>query len=165
MKKLLPLFLGITFMLTGCEKNDCTPAKISGSFAKGRTIVIYNHEHLQIKNYFVEEGEHMVFRYEHRYPDCGLTDSKWGEVLNFEVDKDATQFRFEGNELSAAKSYFWAHNDGMGSGSIYELSGGVIEGTKISDNKWRVKAAVTTISYNNEQPRKISFNRDFVIKE
>ncbi len=165
MKKLIPLFLLTTLALTGCEKNDCTPEKISGSFAEGKTILVHYNEYSQSNHYSVRDGEHLVFRYEHRFPDCNLDDAKWGEVLNFEVDKDATQFRFAGNELSAAKGYFWVHN-GIGSGHDYELSSGVIEGSKISNQRWLVKVDVTTTPrHPNEQPRKISFNREFMLSE
>jgi hypothetical protein len=163
MKRILLYLLIATSALTACEQDNCSPERFTSSFATGKSIVVhYNEYNTQQKYYEVKDGENLVFRYEHRYPQCDdVYDAVWGTVLYFEADKDATQFRFEDAELAAAKSFYSDHG-GIAGAHQRDVVSGLIEGTKISENKWKVKAAVTlAATYQNEQPRQIAFERVF----
>lgn len=145
MKKLLPLFLGITLALTGCEKDDCNPAWNSGSLEENKTIAAHYNEEAQQEYHYVEDGQNIVFRYSHTAAECdNIMDDEWGYTLTFEVDKDATQFRFENAELPVAKGFYREFGAWVGN-NTYPLESGIMEGSRMADGKWRVKADVTAL--------------------
>ena len=162
MKKLLPLFLGIAFTFAACDKDGCHPAQNSGSFEENKSIVIHYNEGAQEDSHHVETGENLVFRYSHTAAQCDdVMDDEWGYALTFEVDKDATQFRFEGTELNVSKGFYKEFGAWVG-GNTYPLEGGLIEGSKIADGKWRVKADVTALyPTSNGSAKRVTFDTVF----
>jgi hypothetical protein len=162
MRKLLPLFLGITLALTSCDKDDCNPARNIGSFEENKAIVVHYNEGAQEDYHHVEAGENLVFRYSHTAAECDdVMDDEWGYALTFEVDKDATQFRFEGTELSVSKGFYKEFGAWVG-GNTYPLEGGIIEGSKKADGKWRVKADVTVLyPTSNGSAKRVNFDMVF----
>ncbi|MDX5420570.1 MAG: hypothetical protein LPK09_15245 [Hymenobacteraceae bacterium] len=145
MKKLLPILLGITLTLTSCDKDDCNPAQSNASFEMNKAIVVDYNEAAQKDYHHVKEGENLVFRYSHAGAECdNAIDDEWGYTLTFEVDKHATQFRFEGAELPAAKGFYQEWGAWVSS-NTHPLGNGLIEGTRMADGKWRVKADVTAL--------------------
>ncbi|WP_299706912.1 hypothetical protein [uncultured Pontibacter sp.] len=162
MRKLLLLFLGITLMLTSCDKDDCNLARNSGSFEENKAIGVRYNEDAQQDYYHVEAGENLVFRYSHTAAECdNAMDDEWGYTLTFEVDKDATTFRFEGAELLAAKGFYQEWGAWVSS-NTYPLEGGLIEGSKMADGKWRVKADVTALPPTvNGSAKRVTFDTVF----
>ncbi|MBD1397221.1 hypothetical protein H9Q13_08600 [Pontibacter sp. JH31] len=160
MKKLLPLLLGITLTLMGCDKDDCNPARNSSSFESNKSIAVHYNGDAQQDYYHVVNGENLVFSYSHVAPECENTmDDEWGYTLTFEVGKDATTFRFEGAELPIAKGFYQEWGAWVSS-NTHPLDGGLIEGTKMADGKWRVKADVTAQASTGSAKR-ITFDTVF----
>lgn len=142
MKRIFLLLLVASSMLTACDKDDCNPATNRASFAANKQIVVLHHDDMPGTHYQVQNGENLVFEYNHSGAQCeDRIDDEWGYVLAFEVDKDATQFRFEGAELAAANAFYREYGAWVGAGT-HALESGVIEGSRISGSRWRVKVSV-----------------------
>lgn len=162
MKKLLPLLLGATLSFTSCDKDDCNPARNTASLAENKTIDVHYNPDAQQDYYHVVNGENLVFSFSHAAAECdNAIDDEWGYTLTFEVDKDATTFRFEGPELPVTKGFYqeWG---GWVSSKTYPLESGKIEGSRMADGKWRVKADVTALPpTSNGSAKRITFDRIF----
>jgi len=103
-----------------------------------------------------------VFEYKHASAQCANTyDDELLETLTFEVDKDAKQFKFVDSQIVTSQCFYqqigtWVHL------SHNEIKSGVIEGTQISEGKWKVTASVwTTPLLSAEAPKKIQFEQLF----
>lgn len=162
MKKILLLLLIAATTLTACEKDDCSPEQTSGSFEEGKTIAMHYDQTYQRSYFQVENGQNIVFRYNHTGAQCDdIMDDEWGYTLTFEVDKAATQFRYKDGEFAAAKGIYLEFGAWVG-GQLQEIESGQLVGLKISSNKWRVKANVTIKPLSaNEQPKQVTFDRVF----
>jgi len=165
MKNLYLIAVFLTSLLVGCaEKNDnCTPESTIGTFAAGKQIEVKYDVENNRNIYSIEEGNNIVFEYKHASAQCANTyDDELLETLAFEVDKDAKQFKFVDSQIVISQCFYqqigtWvnlSHN---------EIKSGVIEGTQISEGKWKVNVSVwTTPLLPAEVPRKIEFEQLFV---
>ncbi|WP_018476124.1 hypothetical protein [Pontibacter roseus] len=166
MKKFLVLYLTVVAALSGCKKDNCTPEQNIAVFGKDRAITTYYYQADDYRFYSVHSGENLVFRYSHTRAECeDVLDDEYGFNFDFEIDKAADKFRFEGSELALTKGVVlefgaWVSNQYQNIGS------GLIEGSKISANQWRVKADVTTTPLRpDQQPKRITFDRVFTLEQ
>lgn len=162
MKKLLPFLLGLALTLTACDKDDCNPARNAARFEENKAIAVNYNEGAQQDYYQVVDGENIVFRYNHTAAACeNVMDDEWGYTLTFEVDKNATTFRFAGAELPAANG-FYRESGAWVSGNTYPLQGGLIEGSKMANGKWRVKADVIVLpATSSSLAKRVTFDTVF----
>ena len=163
MKKALLLFLFAISVLAGCKKEACNPEQTSSSYEEDKRIVVeYNFISEGPHYYRVGDGENLVFRYVYTAPECENTiDDEGGYTLTFEVDKDATEFLFEGIELPMANGFYKEFGAWV-DGTTYPLEGGMIKGSRRSDGKWKVKADVTALPpTSNGSAKRITFDMVF----
>ncbi|MBC3542236.1 hypothetical protein ACFSC6_13640 [Rufibacter sediminis] len=163
--KILYLALILTIStLVGCdERDDCNPETLTTTFTHGKNIEKKFNTASRSNYYTVEDGSNTVFKYAHSRAECdNAIDDELVTIFTFEVNTEASQFRFSGKEVNTTNCYF-NEVGGWGRG-MYDIESGVIEGTKTSDGKWRVKVSVLTIPNPNrigEQPEKIEFDEVF----
>ncbi|PIQ20674.1 MAG: hypothetical protein COW65_13670 [Cytophagales bacterium CG18_big_fil_WC_8_21_14_2_50_42_9] len=164
MKNLYLITVFLTSLLIGCrEKNDnCTPESTIGNFTAGKQIRMEYDAENNRNIYSIEDGNNMVFEYKHASAQCANTyDDELLETLTFEVDKDAKQFKFVDSQIITSQCFYqqigtWVYL------SHNEIKSGVIEGTQISEGKWKVTTSVwTTPLLSAEAPKKIQFEQLF----
>jgi len=163
MKHLYLFVLLITAVLGGCSEGryDCTPESITGHITEGKQIIVEYDTTYKRNNYFIKDGNNSVFEYKHAGAQCDNTaDDELLKILAFEVDKNATQFRFEGNEITTSNGFY--QQSGTWTSGNYEIKSGQIEGKKISESKWQVTVSVLASPiFPNREPIKIAFEQLF----
>jgi len=104
-------------------------------------------------NYWVEvvEGDMLVFEYRFFKTYSNSEDgSGYSETVRFEIDKEASSFYFENEEIIPTKCHIMRYS---GQPFCYKVSEGFIEGTKLNENEWQVKFDVYVIDESGTEFR------------
>ncbi|MEM9685889.1 MAG: hypothetical protein AAF934_03095 [Bacteroidota bacterium] len=170
MKKASVLSITISALLFGCtpeHSEECDPEIITFKWMQGKEINVAYDPVLELTTYTVENGDNLVFEYNYTGAQCdNIADDEWGELLTFEIDKDATEFEFTDDAILETKC-FYQHYGAWIASRQYEIKDGTILGNKIDNTTWQVTADVTVIAmpFGEESPRKIAFQKTFRIDE
>lgn len=104
----------------------------------------------------IANGQSTIVRYIHSYKYCDEHTDQSYETLMFEIPPNTTTFSIADSiSLRQAKAIFsfWP----TGSEEAYFLTQGSIEGKKLSDGSWQVKASLFSPKGGN----RIAFNNRF----
>lgn len=157
--------LAILGIVSGCKKlQNCTPDKQTYTFVTGKRINVdtikvstsgtpFERYTTQIVN-----GENIVFDFTHQFKECRdiMDDERVDRVL-FEVPSSASTFKWtDSAAFHAAKTFYF--NIGAWGMPPLPVKSGLIEGYKIDNNRWHIKASLN-VSPNGSNP--INFEHDF----
>ncbi|ALJ00178.1 hypothetical protein [Rufibacter tibetensis] len=164
MKNLYLAMLLTLSSLIGCEeRDDCQPDSVTTTFTHGKKIKKEFYAANNLNYYTVEEGGNTVFEHVFSRAQCdNRIDDELARIFSFEINTEATQFRFVGDDVNLTNCFF--NEVGGWARGMYEIEGGLIEGTKTPEGNWRVKVSVQTIPNpirTGEQPEKIEFDEVF----
>lgn len=168
MKKAILRSIVLSAILFGCiPENDegCDPEIETSRWMQGKEINVTYDPTLELTTYTVENGDNLVFEYNHIGAQCdNIADDEWGERLTFEIDKDATEFEFTDDAILETKC-FYQYYGAWAPPHHYEVKNGSISGHKIDNTNWEVTIDITVIAmpFGEESPRTIAFQRTFRI--
>lgn len=147
----------IIYILSGCKKHtgkDCPNDTYKFDFKTNAKVdTLTNPEGTFYAT--VKSGINIVFSYEKVHTECPeIADGIWGEKFFFEINPSLTSFKYNSDSLSAIKFYYNAFCIYGCNNSAYIPAEGVVEGKKISEDKWKIYVNV-----------KINVTRQLIINE
>jgi hypothetical protein len=161
-----PVLLAI-LLLTGCSRKngmpDCTPEARQYIFQTGKTTQVdtmkttagdtaYERYAYQIK-----KGPNLVFTYTHQFQDCReIADDEQTDKVVFEIPAAATAITWKDSAAFQQGNVFY-HQIGAWGTTPTLVKSGTLEGHKISNNRWHIKASLETSGLS----RTVSFDHDF----
>lgn len=156
------------FLVTACipEKNlpDCTPEDWQYTFESGKMITL---DTIKITGadttyeryaYQVKEGNNLVFNYIHAFEDCReIADDEQTDKLVFEIPAGATAVTWEDSAAFQQGKLYYQQIGAWGTPPVL-LKQGKLEGQKITDNRWHIKASLQMPGIN----RTLDVDHDFM---
>lgn len=128
--------------------DDCQDAETTFQFTANSQLVRMDNTDLGLFQYEISEGDKFVFRLSHAGAQCNDTfDDEWGERIVFEVDQEASSFRFVDSELIEAQCYYSQWGAWVNSSPLLITSGSV-EGTKLSESTWSINLSLNLSAQN-----------------
>ncbi len=149
-------------IIFGCDKNNCNPETIIATWSEGKEINIMYDSLYQRLDYNVDNGENLLFVYNHTGQQCDyIMDDEWGESLIFEINYLNAKFEFVDSNIILTKCFYqeygaWVRHN------RYQVKDGIIKGKKISEDKWEITVSViTTPIFPDEKAKIIEFKKSF----
>ncbi len=166
MKLILTILLIVTFnySITAQENTDSLmnafiPAKKTAVFYKNKTIQFKTNDSIN-PDYEIISGKSLVFEYDFHSKDIiSMSDDEVSEKILFEVKPRSKSFYLADKKLTQAHLMFMQSCFCMDAGN-YVIKSGFINGTKISNNTWKVKFKFTYIARNTKN----KVTKNFTIK-
>lgn len=160
------IFLTV-LLLTACSRKsalpDCTPDAWNYVLQTGKTITIDTFKIPAADTgytsfvYQIKEGSNLVFTYTHQFQDCReIADDEQTDKVVFEIPAAATSITWK-DSASFQKGRLLYHQIGAWGTTPTLVKSGTLEGHKISNNRWHIKASLETSGLN----RTVSFDHDF----
>ncbi len=159
--KYLSALLVLSLSLVACNKFDPGPVFRSVSYYEykaevGKKLVlkidtiskdrIYEH-------YVIEDGDKIVFTFQHRRDDTNAYDDEYVDIIRFEVEQDATSFSFDDNTFKNSTVVYNAWGAWSGVTDVL-VTDGFISGKKVGDKTWDVLISVAVPTYNESSQMK-----------
>ncbi|MBD0288496.1 MAG: hypothetical protein ICV79_24180 [Flavisolibacter sp.] len=157
--------LVLLIVLYGCDKiGFCHPEKWNHTFAPAKRIdttpaarmdTVYDYY-----QYAIRDGDKMVFTQTYQFRDCpNIADDEGSRMLLFEAPLNNDNFKIEGaTALRQAKAIVSYSCECYPVGPVL-LKEGTIEGTKLSDKRWQIKASVKASASDS---RTLTFDHVFM---
>ncbi|HSC38655.1 MAG TPA: hypothetical protein VLD19_12310 [Chitinophagaceae bacterium] len=133
-----------------CKKkgNTCPPDIYTYAYKNNAQVDTLRNALTKQLAAIVNTGSKRVFTYQWSPQSCvPIADGPGGVILVFEADPDATHFKYTTDSLLARKCYYYYPCGECLPPTAAIPIGGTIEGTKVSDKKWKVDIDVKT--YNS----------------
>lgn len=156
------LLLGLGMI--ACETDgDCTPDAFLTIGEPNQSIEVTIPNNSTEPVYTVINGDKIVFTYTREGAQCdNVLDDEVREEIIFEIDPTLTQFAHTDDEILLITAYY--HRSGAWFNFQGEINVGSIEGVKLSDNQWEIKASVEVPTMNPNSPIKvIAFTRIYTV--
>ncbi len=158
-KILLLLTISILF---SCNSDDCDPEVFRYRWEDLKEITVTTDTSSQTNQYQIGDGQNIVFTYTHDGRQCDdIFDDEWTEVIQFEVDKDVTDFEYVDSNIARAKCHYreigaWTH------GIPQEVKSGTIKGKKLNSSEWEISLSIkTTPQMAPDTSKTIKFFQNF----
>ena len=143
---LLGTFLAMA--LFGCKKRadgGCIPESFEFKFQQSTTIdttrLVSTDPGVDYFSYTLKPGNKIVFTYKHHFKDCPpVADDEGEKTIIFEIPEQSDSFQYNDSvELLSAKTLI-SYSCFCYPSQPVLLKKGFIEGTKISNGSWKIKA-------------------------
>jgi hypothetical protein len=155
MLRIIFFFLLFSFLLTACKKSDksCPFDTYTYNFKNNTKVDTVRGFGQGTLIAHPVSGNKKVFIYNHSYTACPqVADGDWNALLLFEVDPSLNYFKFYTDDLESIKCYYHIEFAEIHSDAYIPVAG-VIEGTRINDQKWNVNI---DLMLTNDKTLKIS---------
>lgn len=151
------LFVIICLSIISCSDDNCTPETYSSTWTSDKTIVITYDSVSQQNRYNVENGNNLVFEYNHSGAECiDIDDDEWGEKLIFEIPIGVNNFEYTDAEIINANCFYQEYGAWV-SPLHREITEGILKGEKLTDNIWQITANVKSIGDSTKLEKTIDF--------
>ncbi len=131
----------------GCG-DDCHDPETTFQFTDNSQLIRIDDTDLGLFEYEVSEGDKLVFRINHAEAQCDdILDDEWGERIVFEIDQEATSFRFDDSELIEAQCYYNQWGAWVNSSPLL-ITSGSIDGTKLNESTWFINLSLNLSAQN-----------------
>jgi len=166
-KIFLVTILTVTFF--ACKKSSsdhCNPEYIAYRFQNSMNIdtisLVSTNPSLDLFWYTISPGNKIVFTYTYQFRDCPeIADDEGVKTIVFEIPQQSDSFVLDDSmEFKTAKCLIrFACFCNSGEPALFKH--GVIEGTRLSTNSWKLKASLQ-VPWNTQET--ITFDNVFTLK-
>lgn len=151
------ILLAVILCSISCSTDEDTPTGTPESqeyfYQEDKSISVVAEENFTITS--VVDGENLVFTYAFiGAQEDFIADDEYSEFIRFEIDPSLESFSFANDDLEAITAYF--RISCFCDGHSYPITGGTINGTKISDASWDIDIDVTFEQFQETESRTIS---------
>lgn len=162
--RLISFLITVITFFCGCGKIGCRPASHHYTFITGRQIDTAKSTQpdpdFEYYTYQINSGTNIVFNYTYNFKDCpNIADDEGMRTVVFEIPANATNFAFaDSTGLRQAKALLRLSCECIPYQPIF-FKQGFIEGQKINNKEWRIKA---TLQQPGSNSTTITFNKVFL---